>query len=443
MSLSPKKYTNCQSCCDADIGLYGFNQTVIDNFEYSFELSPNYKQVYIIHDSSENQEFLHDESLSNNYGLQKYKSWIYAGTEEEQTVGHKYIEMYPYDSPVLKKGDYVAFDYYDKDRKSVWLCLALNSDSEYEQIGKIRMCTNEVRFYNENGELLKIPCVFDNKINSEKNTSLSNLKYINGITTIYMQLNKDSQQLKPNQRLIFGRQNAWTCFRIVSVGVDNFMNTVYFDNDSAKVLEITMEAAYVNEETDDLVNGIADANKFNINLSQDIVYGKVGESVTINASVIKNQDIIVNKSISWNSSDESVATVQNGVVTFISNGNAVITAYMEENTNVYSSCNIIVQEQEVPEYEVVFSPYADNYFGILQGDEQEFSCYLYNNGIRLENEFEFILETNIPDSYYKYSVIDGNHFIIKNIKMDYDNISVRCVSGEYVFNAIIKLKGAW
>lgn len=441
MPLSPKKYNN-DGCCYS-ISDFGFDNTVISNMEYSFELSPNYKDVYLINDSSVCQDFLHDKDMKNSYGLDLYKSWIYSGTEEEQTVGHKYIEMYPYKVPILKEGDYVAFDYYNNGEKSVWLCIALNSDSEYEQIGKIRMCTNEVRFYNENGELIRVPCVFDNKINSEKNTSLSNLKYINGITTIYMQLNEDSAQLRTNQRLIFGRPGAWTCFRIVSVGIDNFMNTVYFDNSSAKILEITMEAAYVNEETDDLINGIADANTFKIILSQNEISGNIGNTFEIDATVVKNDSENIEKEIIWETSNNEIVSVEDGNITLISEGNAVVTAYLKENNDVFATCNISVSSSQVEEYTVIFSPYSGEFFGILQGNKQIFECYLYLNGQKTEEVFSFSVETSAPNSCYEYGVLDGNRFFIKNIKMDYNEIFIKCVNEKKEFDAVIKLQGAW
>lgn len=442
MAILPSSYNSDFPIID--IGNNGFEATTVSNITNDFTLSPDYKSVFLVDDSSINQDFLHDSSLNNSYGLTKYDAWVFDGTEEERTLGHKYIQMYPYSKPVLKEGDYVSFDYYNNGEKSTWLCLALNSASAYEQIAKIRMCSNEVRFYDENHNLVKIPCVFDDKINSKKNTTLANLKYINGITTIYMQNNSDAEKLHPNQRLIFGMPSNWTAFKIVSVGVDNFMNTVYWDNSTAKVLEITMEASYVNKDLDDLINGIADAYSYSVVIDNQNISINTGGTAQVSAAVIGSDGVIINKGLSYKSSDAGIATVNSsGLVTAVSNGSCKIVVYMTENENIYSEVNIIVSNSIVDNYNVVIYPYADDYYGVLQGEKVDFSCFLYNNDVKLEDTFTFVLTTDIPDNYYKFSVIDGNNFSVSNIHMDYSNLNVLCSSGSYSFNAVIKLKGAW
>lgn len=442
MPIYPKSSTTGCSC----VGFCSdwFTGNVISNMVNNFEKSPNYKPVFIIPDSSVEQDFLHDTTMTDLYDLQKYKAWIFDGTEEEQTVGYKYIQMYPYASPILKAGDYVSFDFYNTGIKTTWFCLALNSDSEYEQIGKIRMCTNEVRFYNDDGKLIKIPCVFDNKINSEKNISLANLKYINGITTIYMQVNPDSIQLKKNQRLIFGRPGAWTAFKIVSIGIDNFMNTQFWDNTSARVLEITMEASYVNSDTDDIVNGIADKDLYSIKIEPNIGSMSVGEQIKLSSIVYCGNNVIYDKEVLWKSDNGTILSVDSsGNVSAVAEGSSKITAYLKDNENIYYSVNITVEQVPQDLYSIVIDPYSNESYGILQGDSVSFGCYLYNNGNKQLDEFVFGLSTTVPQNFFEYSVLDGNHFKIKNIHMDYDPIIVNCSSGEHSFNANILLKGAW
>lgn len=442
MAQRPKAFH--PGLCDITLGVDGFNDAVVDSVQQTFELNPNYEEVYIIHDSSTAQEFLHDSSISNPYGLRKYKTWIYDGTEDEQTVGHKYIQMYPYDNIILQEGDYISFDYYHDGTKTTWFCTALDSTSQYEQIGKIRPCTNEVRFINDNGEYIRIPCVFDNKINSEKNTSLSNLKYINGITTIYMQSNPDTDQLRPNQRLLFGRPGQWTAFRVVSVGVDNFINQIFWDNNSARVIEVTMEASYVNYETDDVVNGIADVVKFSINLSTTSLALTVGQTSSVYGVVIKNDTEDVDKEIVWSSSNNRVASVDElGNVTANTVGKCVITAKMQDNEDVTAKVTVVVSDTAENAYDVVITPYEGNSYGIIQGDSQVFTCHLYNNGVVQDAEFEFTLTTEANEMCYRYEVIDGNHFRINNLRMCAYPLTITCTSGEYTKDVSIILKGAW
>lgn len=443
MAVLPSSYTLSPSCISC-VGQNGFEETVINNIVDSFEISPNYEEVYIVPDSSVAQDLLQDEYLTESYGYSIYKSWIFDGTEKETPVGYKYIQMYPYNTPILKEGDYICWDYYKTGKKSVWFCLALDSQTIYEQLGKIRMCTNSLRFYNNHGDLISVPCVFDDKINSEKNISLSKLKYINGITTVYAQLNSDSEQIVANQRFLFGRPGSWTSFRVVSVGVNNFMNLFYNDNTSSRVLELTMEASYVNYKTDDLINGIADIMSSAIEVDIEEIENVAGTTIQVSTSVFIN-GIISDEPVEWSSSDDSIATVSDsGVISLLSNGSAVVTVKMSNNTDVKKDISISVVDSPDEQIEIVCYPVSDGVVEILQGIQQDFSCYLYENGVRLLDTFTFSIETDLPSSYYSFVIVDGNNFSIKNNRMDIDNhIYITCESGLYSKVVEVQLNGVW
>lgn len=54
---------------------------------------------------------------------------------------------------------------------------------------------------------------------------------------------------------------------------------------------------------------------------------------------------------------------------------------------------------------------------VLQGKTTEFSCFRYVNGEATEDTFTFeILNDNVPQSRYVFTVVDDNHFTIQNIK---------------------------
>lgn len=448
--ITPSNHDTCYDVyCYGEIGRSGFEETVIDNIKDSFKLSPDYKNVYIIEDSSKEQEFLHDVDISNSHGLPIYGAWVFEGNEDRKTTGRKYIQMYPYDIPILQKGDYVCFDFYLRGKKSTWLVTALDSKSLYEQTGSIMMCTNELRFYNEYGKLIQIPCVFNDDINSEKNIALANMLYINGIVTIYLQLNEDSKQIHPNQRFLFGQPGNWTSFKVVSVGVNNFMNEVYSDDKTAHLMELTIEASYVNELADDLVLGIADANVFNLAVDITSITNIVGSTAQLKVELYRNGEPY-NFPVTWESEDEEIADVdQNGLVTMISEGQTNIKVYMTDNENVSFTIPVEVLPVDVTPpvvKDIVVYPSDGDNFGILQGATQNFSCNMYVDGQAQLNGFDFTLDTDIPSSSYKFEVIDKNHFKVKNIKANhYDCLNITCTDKENGEKKTmkIKLKGAW
>lgn len=69
---------------------------------------------------------------------------------------------------------------------------------------------------------------------------------------------------------------------------------------------------------------------------------KTGESITLQACVCPGN--ANNRSVNWHSSNNSVATVSDGVVTAISQGNAVITATTAEGSCCRASCYVTVTQ---------------------------------------------------------------------------------------------------
>lgn len=67
---------------------------------------------------------------------------------------------------------------------------------------------------------------------------------------------------------------------------------------------------------------------------------------------------------------------------------------------------------------------------VLQGNTQIFSCNSYIGDTPTLDAFTFeVLINTIPIGRYEYSVIDGNHFSIKNIKKyASENISIKCTN---------------
>lgn len=87
----------------------------------------------------------------------------------------------------------------------------------------------------------------------------------------------------------------------------------------------------------------------------------VGDTLSLTASVFpENAD---NKSIAWTVSDESILTVDNnGVVTAISAGNAVVSAYAQDSNNVYARIELQVIssiDDEITDDDTLIDVYFD------------------------------------------------------------------------------------
>lgn len=83
-----------------------------------------------------------------------------------------------------------------------------------------------------------------------------------------------------------------------------------------------------------------------ISLNPSSVEGNVGEQIQINATVLP--EYATDKVVTWNSSDESVATVDdNGLVYLLKEGTTIITASATDGSEVEASCNVTVFKPEI------------------------------------------------------------------------------------------------
>lgn len=87
-----------------------------------------------------------------------------------------------------------------------------------------------------------------------------------------------------------------------------------------------------------LVTGIT------LNKSSETI--KVGNTLTITATVSPSN--ATNQNLNWTSSNTSIATVSNGVVTGVAAGSATITASSTDGSNKSATCQVTVEENTIP-----------------------------------------------------------------------------------------------
>ena len=328
-----------------------------------------------------------------------------------------------------------------------WITINVDKIKTLFQTVLIKRCNNVLRWIDEEtGALYEVPCsiAYLIKENRDYSTAGSALVVPSGMIECLFQVNSMSSKIKPNQRFLFGNQLNWTAYRVEGGGINNFNNQQTTDNDSASLGRLSLATDYVNKQTDDIVNGIANAydNIYSISLSQTSISGQASQTVQLLATVLLNGET-VSRNVTWASSNTSIATVSSsGLVTFVATGTATITAKLENNSTVTTTCTATVVGSLVDNYVVIASP-DKNY--VLESQEQTWLVYLYKNGTQQSDAFTFSLDSNgIPSSNYTYTVLGSNSFKIKNNKRYLgDVLEVSCVSGIYSKNITINLRGAW
>lgn len=339
---------------------------------------------------------------------------------------------------------------------NIWLTYATESIATSGGVKSlIKQCNNVLRWVDENGGLYEVPCSVTEIIKQTRDysTAGSSLVIPAGFFEILCQFNSRSNRIRSNQRFLLGNggfsedgeDNHWFCFRVHGAGVQNYRNLQTFDNLSPGILRIIVGANFVNEQTDDLIRGIADFNKsiYSLSIDNQNVIGNIGRKIQLTSTLLLNGQTTI-KSLTWASDNENVAKIDSstGLLTMIGIGACEISCSITDNPDRIDSIIITCSGAPVSDYEVVISP-NKNY--ILQGDTQVFDVRLWLNGIVQSNVFVFTLNSNtVPVSNYSYSVIDGNHFSIRNIKMFLtDSINVNCVSGANSKSIDVNLRASY
>ena len=147
---------------------------------------------------------------------------------------------------------------------------------------------------------------------------------------------------------------------------------------NAKISASILDGKYTAECSVEVKNGA-------INLDKNNAIVKVGETLTLTATL--NPENMQNKVVTWSSSDSNVATVENGVVTTLKEGEVTITA---TNNGVSASCVITVVAESakfvnnIEELYAAINGQSDNDFIVI--NEGEYDVNPANITIELYNQ---------------------------------------------------------
>jgi len=308
----------------------------------------------------------------------------------------------------------------------------------------VRRCNAVLRWVDGYGKTYTEPCVIDYEIKRARDEiGGKNPVTPQGFIDVYCQMNDNTRLIKGNQRFLFGSVQNRIAYRIFGDGLRSWINQETMDDESGRILLMTMGGNYVNEDTDDLVNGIADINKvsYALTISPSAIAGDVSDIFELVPYVTKNGNI-VSENVNYITSSSSIASVSGSMITLEGVGSCTITGSLVNNENITYDVSIDVSGSAITNYEVRFSPPSGI---LLEGDTKEYTAYLYSNGVVQPDVFVFtVADANVPASSYTLSVVDGNSFSVTNdhYYLEYP-LSIVATSGSHVEEVDIYLRGSW
>lgn len=329
--------------------------------------------------------------------------------------------------------------------ENYWLVINTDNEKNMAVSCEVRRCNNVLRFFDENGNKIYEPCIMDTTLRFTNNIDTPPITTGKEEQKIWFQRNERTTKIRPNDKFIFGAPNQRYAIRLYAGGMKNELNTTTMDDTSPTLSEFYFQHYQINPEYDDLENGFANAYMQNFNISIDNIFSKitVGNEGTLTATVTKNGEII-ERNVVWESSDDSIFSIdENGNYKALSPGEISLSVYMEDNVNISSSVEITIED--TPSEDVYSIDISPDQFYILQNSSLQYSCYLYKNGEKLNDEFTFIdVSENVPRDNYIIAINDGNHFTIYNYRMYVNSpVVVRCISGQHSQDIEFKLRGLY
>lgn len=327
-----------------------------------------------------------------------------------------------------------------------WVTTDTHAFSGITTASTIRRCNNTLRWIANDGKRYSVPCVLDYRIQENRDYSTGGSKLVNpsGILQIIVQRNNKTNLIKASNRFLFGNSENWTSYSVFGGGINNFHNQNTTDMTSGHLLSLTTGASHINEEVDDIVNGYANHGEllYSIDVDYLSLSAQSGQSRQLVSTVYLNGDA-TNGNVLWTTTDEAICTVDSsGLVTMVSDGSATIRASLDGDSTIYDECSVTVEAAPSDGYIVSVSPPITE---LLEGTSQTINVYLENNGVVQGDVFTFtVASTSVPMDKYSFATIDGNSFSVSNIEMYLDEpLVIRAISGIYIKDILITLRGAW
>ena len=231
---------------------------------------------------------------------------------------------------------------------STWLVTNPFNVSGVAGSGIVQRCNAVWNYLDWYGNVKSEPMVVSNPRADANDSDAQEGNLISkGYFNVSMQYNDVTAQLNTNSRVILGTG----AYRVT--GYADFHQEFTGDYSTVRILEFTVRYEEPNLEIDDMANHVAGGNTFlwEIQISGSSVI-PAGETAQFTATSSRNNEDVTSTeehpiSYLWSSSDENVATVdENGLVTAVAEGEAVITATLEQNPNVSSDFTVSVAEVE-------------------------------------------------------------------------------------------------
>ncbi|NLY47350.1 MAG: hypothetical protein GX053_15420 [Tissierella sp.] len=318
---------------------------------------------------------------------------------------------------VVNVGDYFKFE------GKTWLV----SSTRTNTIPKsciVNWCNNTIKFVDDNGNLHEIPCHIKN--------NLYELERDNFVRTpdnrIKVEIKSSPEMLK-----IIKFSPKWTrmLFHGQAYRVEAIDSVSNVNEQGYGTMFLLLKSDLISPY-DDVENNIADRFKPR-NISVQINNGyrielQVGDTVQLDVTVMKDNEIIYDPILEYTSSDEDLVIIdENGLITALQDGSATITV---SYNGVIS--NIIIEVDSV--IDNAYSIVIEGNDSVFVGQERRYVGKVLNNGVEVFDKNIIWILTNMDDSMTDLATIspNGNEVVVKaNNNYNVGKVKLKAVLSDF------------
>lgn len=344
-------------------------------------------------------------------------------------------------------GDYISVLFQDCSHRNyrgqkylfnndTWLCYdKINHLAKVAQT-KLLRCNNQISWINKaNGDILTEKVFVGYEISSTNDQYSKKGNLSNRRMTLYCQYNDGTKTIRVNQRFMFNHDQ---CFRVEEL--DNYNNESGMNEPT--MIKMVLSFSPLLNDRDNTALNVCDYydNFYYVNIVQSEVNQVQGYQGSLIANVTCNEKIVENPVLTWSSSDEEVAQIDdNGNFTLLGEvgDTCTIRCEIEGNNDSYDEITVTIVEKLDSKKVIQVQPIITE---LRQGLSHTFDTGVYLNGVKQDAVVNCLPSGANSDCYTL--VQDGDMFTLTNVKVSTELLTLTFSSEETTDKVIqIRLRG--
>lgn len=198
------------------------------------------------------------KSCTKNFDTTKsYDIQVYDGNKDDKVLGTKKFKSYPYETVQFAVGDYLSFEYPDKNTIKNWIITSMEKNTLYEVTGNLQQCTGSLKWYDTDGKLKSVPYAPKDYAKAAAMITNANILTTSSRLNLFIQANDVSNTIKQNYRFLLGANGNYSPWKVL------IPNTYFGEN--LILLDVVYDSF---SPKDDRVNGITN-NSDTVPISTD------------------------------------------------------------------------------------------------------------------------------------------------------------------------------